>query len=387
VKRVALNSVCDFRGRAYDKAMQLPYVGMEDVESNSGKYLGNKKVVNVKSNTYYFNDEYVLYGKLRPYLNKVLSPNFEGHCSTEFITLHPHHELMCEYLGYFLRSKSVTRLINAYTTGTRMPRADVELIKNIQIPLLSLSDQSNVVQRIDLASWKLDEVFMQARKNIENTRLFCSSAISEIIGRGNEYSRKNLGEVCIFVRGPFGGSLKKEYFKPTGYAVYEQRHAIYGNFSNIRYYIDEQKFNEMRRFEVSPGELIMSCSGTMGKVAIIPDDAAPGVINQALLKLTPRKDILLNDYLKYWIESKEFQDALGVNSRGAAIKNVASVKVLKGIGIALPPINAQKDAINEINIIKARSMKLAELYKNKFQKLESLKQSILEQAFSDKVEA
>jgi len=103
-----------------------------------------------------------------------------------------------------------------------------------------------------------------------------------------EWESTQLGEVCNFVRGPFGGSLKKSCFQSEGYAVYEQQHAINNQFSDFRYYVDNEKFTEMLRFEVFPGDLIMSCSGTMGKIAIVPEKSPKGIINQALLKLTPK---------------------------------------------------------------------------------------------------
>ena len=53
------------------------------------------------------------------------------------------------------------------------------------------------------------------------------------------WEKKKLVDVCGFVRGPFGGSLKKNIFKSDGYAVYEQQHAIYDQFEDIRYFIDE----------------------------------------------------------------------------------------------------------------------------------------------------
>lgn len=152
---------------------------------------------------------------------------------------------------------------------------------------------------------------------------------------------RKLGDVCDFVRGPFGGALKKECFVEDGYAVYEQQHAIYNQFSDIRYFINQSKFNELKRFILSPGDLIMSCSGTMGKIAIVPNGVKTGIINQALLKLTPSEKIDIN-YLKYWLESESFQFTLNENTHGAAIKNVASVSVLKAIEIPLPPLAEQK---------------------------------------------
>lgn len=150
-----------------------------------------------------------------------------------------------------------------------------------------------------------------------------------------------LGDICGFVRGPFGGSLRKEIFKEDGYAVFEQQHAINNQFSQIRYFIDQAKFHEMKRFELLPGELIMSCSGTMGKVAVAPQGIRRGIINQALLKISPKSSIDV-DFLMYWMESKDFQRQLEAVTSGAAIKNVASVSVLKELKISLPSLEDQK---------------------------------------------
>lgn len=163
-----------------------------------------------------------------------------------------------------------------------------------------------------------------------------------------EWKLEKLGNVCNFVRGPFGGSLKKSSFKPTGIAVYEQRHAIYNQFDEIRYFIDDEKFEEMKRFELEPGDLIMSCSGTMGKVAVVPENVRKGIINQALLKLTPSAELNVK-YLQYWMNSPNFQESLARSTVGAAIKNVASVKVLKEIQIYLPNIHTQKLVVDKLD--------------------------------------
>jgi type I restriction enzyme, S subunit len=144
-----------------------------------------------------------------------------------------------------------------------------------------------------------------------------------------------LGDVCQFVRGPFGGSLKKEVFVARGFAVYEQQHAIYDQFEDVRYFVDETKFTEMQRFELCPNDLIMSCSGTMGRVAVAPPGIQRGIINQALLKITPSKDVV-PEFLKYWMSSSEFQANLTEQAGGVAIQNVAAVSVLKQIKVPLP---------------------------------------------------
>ncbi|NOT13769.1 MAG: restriction endonuclease subunit S [Methylococcaceae bacterium] len=185
-----------------------------------------------------------------------------------------------------------------------------------------------------------------------------------------------LGELCQFVRGPFGGALKKENFVDDGYAVYEQQHAIYDQFDNIRYFVDEKKFNEMKRFALKDGDLIMSCSGTMGKVAIVPKNIKKGIINQALLKLTPNKDLDLV-FLKRFMESGSFQFELNDNTHGAAIKNVASVSILKDLKIPLPPLPEQK----RIAAILDKADELKHKREAAIAKLDQLAQSIFVEMF------
>ena len=163
----------------------------------------------------------------------------------------------------------------------------------------------------------------------------------------------NLGDVADFVRGPFGGSLKKEIFVKEGYWVYEQYHAINNDFSKARYFIDDKKFNEMKRFEVYPGDILISCSGTMGKIAIVPDDYHKGIINQALLKLSVHNDVLNNIFLKYLLLSEYYQNKYFRNQPGAAIQNVRSVSVLKNIKIILPTIQQQKNFVDKVQEIES----------------------------------
>ncbi len=81
----------------------------------------------------------------------------------------------------------------------------------------------------------------------------------------------SLASICKpdgLVRGPFGGALKKETFVRDGaFKVYEQKNAIHRSAELGTYFIDESKFRELARFEVRPGDFIVSCSGTIQQVA------------------------------------------------------------------------------------------------------------------------
>ena len=78
-------------------------------------------------------------------------------------------------------------------------------------------------------------------------------------------------------RGPFGSHLKKEFFVKSGYKVYEQQHAINNDFTLGKYYVNEEKFQELKSFEVKSDDIIISCSGTIGKIAVIPENIKKGI--------------------------------------------------------------------------------------------------------------
>ena len=259
-------------------------------------------------------------------------------------------------------------------------------VYSISVNTPPLPEQKRIVKILDKAFTAIAIAKANAEKNLHNAKELFESYLNGIFVNGQlkidngEWEEKKLGEVCGFVRGPFGGSLKKAIFKPSGYAVYEQQHAIYNQFHKIRYFIDEKKFIEMKRFELNSGDLIMSCSGTMGKVAIVPKRIEKGIINQALLKLSPKNKLHV-EYLKIWMGSNDFQNQITKHSQGAAIKNVASVKILKEIELPIPQMTEQNQIVKKLDAIQTETKLLEKIYQQKIADVEELKKSILQKAF------
>ena len=153
-----------------------------------------------------------------------------------------------------------------------------------------------------------------------------------------------------YIRGPFGSALKRGDMKEDGIPVYEQQHAIY-NSRDFRYYIDEQKFNEMKRFQVKKDDLIISCSGTVGKVSIIKDDDPKGIISQALLLLRADTNKVLPLYLKYFFSSREGYNAIVSRSSGSVQVNIAKRGVIEQIPLKLPQIKTQRKIVGVLSSI------------------------------------
>ena len=142
-------------------------------------------------------------------------------------------------------------------------------------------------------------------------------------------------------RGPFGGALKKEIFVPDGFKVYEQKNVIYDDFDIGSYFIKTSDYERLVPFKVSSNNLLISCSGTIGRIAAVPLHAAPGVMNQALLKIDLDESIMLNSFfLGLWRSQSFEQQVLGM-THGTGMKNMKSMAELKGINFFVPPPNLQ----------------------------------------------
>ena len=168
-----------------------------------------------------------------------------------------------------------------------------------------------------------------------------------------EWSKTQLSDILVdkgYIRGPFGSALKRGDMKENGVPVYEQQHAIYDSRC-FRYYIDEQKFVEMKRFLVNTDDLIISCSGTVGKVSIIRDDDPKGIISQALLLLRVDKNKILPLYLKYFFSSRDGYNAIVSRSSGSVQVNIAKRDVIEQIPLMLPKIETQRKIVGVLNSI------------------------------------
>jgi type I restriction enzyme S subunit len=134
----------------------IPYLGLENIESDTTKLVIGLEAVNeVKSSTFKFNNTHLLYGRLRPYLNKVFLPSFDGHCSTEIFPIKPSKIISREYLKFWFINSTTVSKINATCTGARMPRANMNTVMEFDIPVPPLSTQQELVTkftRIQIAS-------------------------------------------------------------------------------------------------------------------------------------------------------------------------------------------------------------------------------------------
>lgn len=141
-------------------------------------------------------------------------------------------------------------------------------------------------------------------------------------------------------RGPFGSALKKELFvQNSEYVVYEQQNAIYDQF-NTRYRISEEKYRELKKFMLLPGDFIMSGAGTIGKISLVPEGIEKGVFNQALIRLRVNKNTDKEFFLQ-WMRSPEMQNKLTKANPASAMVNLVPMSEVKEWDVIVPSLDEQ----------------------------------------------
>lgn len=150
--------------------------------------------------------------------------------------------------------------------------------------------------------------------------------------------------------GPFGSSLKTDCYvdKADSFCVvYEQKHAIKKSLDVETHYINEEKYNSLKRFEVHAGDFIMSCRGTIGELFRLPSNAPMGIIHPSLMKIRINEGVY-NPIFFLWLLSRIVKNE---NTNGNCVQMAITAKELgKRIPI-VPPIDLQKQFAEKIENI------------------------------------
>ncbi len=334
----------------------------------------------------------------------------KGKSTPVYTVIEPNQNADLKYISYLLRLMSKTGKIESLARSIRERTTDFRwnMWSVIDFPFPPVLEQKIISKYLDQKNKKIDSLIAKIIQKIELIKEQKTALINEYIKKGlnPNASLKDSGVEWIgeipehweikklkylinkdgFIRGPFGSSLKIEFFVENGYKVYAQKNAIYSNLSLGDSFIDADKFKELSRFKIQENDILMSCSGTIGKTTLIPKDFKEGIINQALLiiRLSNYQDIS-PEYLQKIMTSYFFEMQIIDNSQGGAMKNLVGIDIFKNIKIPIPSQEEQKLISKTINQKNKTYKLLIENLNKKKNLLEKYRESLIHHGVTGKI--
>lgn len=199
---------------------------------------------------------------------------------------------------------------------------------------------------IELKQKLLDELKKLKKVCLEKMFPQKGSSVPEIRFPGftAPWEQRKFGDLADYKKGPFGSAITKDMFVPKSNGsvkVYEQQNAINKDWCLERYFLPrEYASTKLNPFETHGGDIIVSCAGTIGEIYEIPENAEPGVINQALMRVRVNENVV--DKKMFIIAFSNMIDSFTrVHSNGSAIKNIPPFSDLKPMEVLMPSLEEQ----------------------------------------------
>ena len=282
-------------------------------------------------------------------LGKIVTASFDSAINQDLKALFLSSGVERNFFIHWYRSQA--QLIESLGTGTTVKGIRLEVLKALSINLPPFFEQKIIAEKLDTLLAQVDSIKALLECAFNKLEMF-KRVVMDFAVKGDltkEWRNKNeinewkithwenilLDKKDSFRRGPFGGALKKDIFVERGYKVYEQYCPINDDCSFSRYYITEEKFHEMNKFEVHAGDFLISGAGSIGKITLVPEGCEKGIINQALLRVRINNEIYDKRFFLTLFRSPMFQKVIIENSTGSAMQNLKSVKELKQIPVTL----------------------------------------------------
>ena len=239
------------------------------------------------------------------------------------------------------------------------------LAKNLKESILESALQGKLTKRFEtdtlvdktIALIVKDKKTLLSKKDMKDRLSFFDISNDEIpFIIPAEWKWLRINDIGIYKKGPFGSALTKNIFVPKGnntVKVYEQKNAIQKDWQLGEYYISKEYYEKsLSSFKVEPGDIIVSCAGTIGETYVMPNNAEHGIINQALMRINISKNINIDYFLLFF--DHVLKEESRKNSFGSAIKNIPPFDKFKAMLIPIPPIEEQQRIVDKVDELMAK---------------------------------
>ena len=310
-------------------------LNLDQIEPHTGALL-NRCIVRrseVGVSTHAFDEQNVLYSKLRPYLNKVHLPDAAGFCTSELIPMRPNLSLVSrKYLAHYLRSPFFLNWVSKQVDGAKMPRVSMKVFWDHEVSLPDSTEQKRITTILD----KADSLRRKRQEAVRLTDKLLRATFDEMYGDPSVNSKgwpvRPMGEVIEF-RG--GSQPPKETF------IHEPREGYVRlvqirDFKSDRYATYIPTALAKRAFEASDVMI-----ARYGPPVFQILRGMSGSYNVALMKAQPKTDVM-KEFIFWLLQLPRYQNSVVANSERTAGQTGVNLEFLNSLDVPLPPMSYQR---------------------------------------------
>ena len=407
--RCTLGDVIDYGNIEKAEPSDIPEDGwileLKDIEKDTSKLLNRATFAErrSKSTKNHFHSGDVLYGKLRPYLNKVIRADSDGYCSTEILPLRPSSAICGDYLFHWVRSPYFLDYVKDVSHGLSMPRLGTPAGRKAPLVLAPINEQRRIADKLDAVlvpvhacRERLDRIPAILKRFRQAVLVAAASGKLTEDWRGLAPQLVPAGRLLEQVQathdaagGHKGGNaaqptegvhdLSFDMF-PTGWGLLTLRDLVmpdkpitYGilkpgpdlrdgiPYIRVADYPDDlisletvrrtspEIDAQFKRSRLQAGDILLSIRGTVGRLGLVPTELEGANITQDSARLTIQP-LVNRDYVLWYLRSKLAQDRMTGAVKGVAVRgiNIGDVRALQ---VPVPARPEQDEIVRRVEVL------------------------------------
>jgi type I restriction enzyme S subunit len=282
-----------------------------------------------------------------------------------------------DYLAHALKNKDVRRHLSG-STRDKLTKAGA---CQIEIPLPTLEEQRRIAAILDKAS-RIAELCGTALKlsHAADKSLFLHFFAD--LPEESDFLLEELADKRsnAIRTGPFGSQLLHGEFTDSGIAVLGIDNAVTNSFEwSKRRFISHEKYEQLKRYAVFPGDLIITIMGTCGRAAVVPDDIPEAINTKHLCAISVDRSVVLPEYLhSYILFHPSASRYLSQRTKGAIMEGL-NMTIIKELPVAVPPVSDQMAWLARRKILRAASKRAQSMSASALSLRQSFSYNLLEE--------
>lgn len=278
------------------------------------------------------------------------------------------------YAHLLLRSKPYVALFGQESDGVRVGQWDLSIHGMKRIPVLvpPLDECAAIVRFLDYMDRSIRRAVRAKRKLIalldEQKQVIIHQAVTrgmdpnvrlkssgvEWLGDVPEHWKVSKIKHVVIPRagiqmGPFGASLTQLETHDTGFKLFGQENTISGDFKKGTRWLSEHLFHELKRYEICPGDLVLTRKGSIGKCRMVPVNSPVGIADSDTIRVRVSKDLVSSEFLEMLLHYAPYIQFQFQSVQRGAILGGLNTATIAGLRIALPPRVEQDYLLRELH--------------------------------------